>query len=180
MAKTAKLARHHFAPPPRGRGVGQCKRNGTDVQCSRQKFSLLIPEDATPGTSKLQVDPPGAGDYFLVLPIPAGVSVGTRLVLEEGDDGEWTFADASQEQDLPTVFAELIPPERQQLMCEVPENATPGKTQLSMTLSSSELLVTVPEQAQPGDRLLLMPDEEQGWRMKIIPAAIHRAMESAQ
>merc|ERR1712218_296785 len=150
----------------------------SEVQCSRQKFSLLVPEGAIPGTSKLQVEPPSGGDYFLMFPIPAGISVGTRLVLEEGDDGEWTFADVSEEQDLPTVFAELIPPERQQLMCEVPANAKPGKTQLSLTLSSSELLVTVPEQAQPGDRLLLTPDEEQGWRMGIIPVEVYSAMGS--
>eukprot|EP00933_Yihiella_yeosuensis_P026734 TRINITY_DN20786_c0_g1_i2.p1 TRINITY_DN20786_c0_g1~~TRINITY_DN20786_c0_g1_i2.p1 ORF type:complete len:623 (-),score=100.09 TRINITY_DN20786_c0_g1_i2:441-2309(-) len=139
--------------------------NDTNDKRLVNQLVVQVPLGATPGQTKLRVDP---GDGFhLVVTVPVEAKPGDELVLTEAGQDDWEC------QLRPAKGAENSSGSRAGCPATlggkitVPADATPGETSLHVGIGNELHQVTVPENALPGDILHLVFEDAE-WTLKII------------
>lgn len=131
---------------------------------------VFVPPDATPGISKVEAE---LDDGTRVLfQVPSSAIPGDELRFSQDEaDGSWQCTVTRSPQG--EVESENLPESDSDaglLAVVVPDNVTPGKTQLNLGKRDGALLiVTVPGDAVPGDKLLMERMEAGTWQCRIAP-----------
>mmetsp|Transcript_86883 Transcript_86883/g.190845 ORF Transcript_86883/g.190845 Transcript_86883/m.190845 type:complete len:653 (+) Transcript_86883:229-2187(+) len=141
---------------------------------SQQKPIVVeVTADITPGETQLKVAPAASASHELLLLVPKEAQHGDRLILTEGEDGEWK---CQLHKCQPRTSAEPAGThqEAQQgsqpyrvAYTQVPEDAEMGTTQLVVDMGALEVPITVPAVARPGDWLKLSKSNSDGKGLKL-------------
>lgn len=125
---------------------------------------VTVPAGAKPMESRIKVD---VGEYFVTMLVPEWAGPGDRVDLVEGTGECWECQRPAEGPEMATLAAaELVMPSHS---VTIPDDATPGVTELSLDMDGKALAVTVPEQAKGGDRLAVSFNQATGeWRMTIV------------
>eukprot|EP00930_Biecheleria_cincta_P017567 TRINITY_DN13923_c0_g1_i1.p1 TRINITY_DN13923_c0_g1~~TRINITY_DN13923_c0_g1_i1.p1 ORF type:complete len:393 (+),score=73.59 TRINITY_DN13923_c0_g1_i1:48-1226(+) len=141
----------------------QPQGSGANCGTAQAQAVVTIPENVTPGQTRLQVQPDANEDH-LVLTVPVEARPGDNLVLTKCADGEWTCVLQKPHRIQPVNGTGPVKAARLQ----IPDDAQPGQTKLQITVGEEIVHVTVPEKAKPGDWLILRWDDAQNhWTLTV-------------